>query len=184
MLKKIAQLTLLLGLLGTSLTSCGTVAPAKAPDGGSLLSTAKGRTYGRVIVQNFRNTSGNSEPAAEAAPRMLANKLQNELLRLKPSAAILSEGKPDADTLVVSGNITRFVEGSAALRFWVGMGAGSSYFDATLRVTDGSGKHLGTINADKNSWGLGGAIAAGQTVETFMDETARKSAQQLVPLVR
>jgi len=77
--------------------------------------------------------------------------------------------------------ITRFVEGNAALRFLVGMGAGSSYFDAT----DGaSGSSIATLSADKNSWGLGGSLAAGQTVYTFMDEAAKKTAKEVAPYLK
>lgn len=68
------------------------------------------------------------------------------------------------------------MEGSAALRFWVGLGAGNSYFDATTEFRDADGRMLGRILTDKNSWGLGGAIAAGQTPETFMNSAAQKIA--------
>ena len=74
--------------------------------------------------------------------------------------------------------VTRFVEGNAALRLFIGMGAGSSYFDATTRFKDSTGKVLGEIKTDKNSWGLGGSIAAGQTVFKFMENAAEKVAEE------
>ncbi len=65
------------------------------------------------------------------------------------------------------------------------MGAGSSYFDALVRVNDGgNGQNISTLKADKNSWGLGGSIAAGQTVETFMNAAAKTTAQSVIPLLK
>ena len=82
--------------------------------------------------------------------------------------------------LSVSGRITRLTEGSSALRFWVGMGAGSSYFEATTELSDAeSGASLGTIHTDKNSWALGGGIASAQTVQSFMEGASDKIATQL-----
>ena len=62
------------------------------------------------------------------------------------------------------------------LRALVGFGAGSSYFDATVEFIDKqSNVKLGSIVTDKNSWALGGFIAASQTVDTFMEGAAKKS---------
>jgi hypothetical protein len=70
------------------------------------------------------------------------------------------------------------MEGNVALRLLVGMGAGSSYFDANIRLIDGaSGATLSTTKVDKNSWGLGGGIAASQTVESFMNQGAKAVAK-------
>ena len=41
------------------------------------------------------------------------------------------------------------------------------------------GDPLGQIDVDKNSWALGGAIAASQTVDQFMREAAEKIASEL-----
>ena len=62
----------------------------------------------------------------------------------------------------------------------VGFGAGSSYFDAIVELRDGgTGEIIGTIDVDKNSWGLGSLMAAGQTVERFMQGAAKKVAAML-----
>lgn len=85
---------------------------------------------------------------------------------------------------MIGGEVTRFVEGNAALRLIVGMGAGSSYFDATIRISDGgNGAAINALKADKNSWGLGGSLAAAQTVDTFMSEAAKKTATTVAPYV-
>lgn len=85
----------------------------------------------------------------------------------------------DRDTLVIDGVITRFEEGNAALRYLIGMGAGSSYFDATTRFRDGTGAVVGETKTDKNSWVLGGALAATQTPETYMTGAAKKIADEV-----
>ena len=64
------------------------------------------------------------------------------------------------------------------------MGAGSSYFDANVRLTDGAtGRALTTLKVDKNSWGMGGGIAATQTVESFMNQGAKAVAKDAAPML-
>lgn len=162
------------------LTSCGTVAPVKMADASTNPAVASGKTFQRVLIKDFRNLADN----ANAGGQVLASKIQAEILRQRPSANIARTGAADAQTLVVEGEIKRFVEGNAALRLLIGMGAGSSYFDAEIRLTDASGVPITRIVADKNSWGLGGGIAASQTVDAFMNEAARKTAEQVLPLLK
>lgn len=146
-------------------------------------------SYDKVAVLDFTDATDKSKMKADAArsysdtmasavrafPDLIAQKIRDtgafqEVVR-GPSA-----GK----TLVISGRITRLVEGNGALRLLVGMGAGSSYFDATTDLADGeSGSVLGHITTDKNSWALGGGLAATQTVQSFMQGAAEKIAQQL-----
>ncbi len=115
----------------------------------------------------------------------LAKKEHDETQSLPHVHPMDITGKPDGSTLVVSGVITRFVEGNAALRLLVGMGAGSSYFDADIQVTDGgTNTSVTSLHADKNSWGLGGGIAASQTVDTFMKEAAKKTAAEVAPRLK
>ncbi len=82
--------------------------------------------------------------------------------------------------LFLDGDITRFARGNAVAKFLVGMGAGSTYFDAIVRVHDGANDEaMGQIVVDKNSWALGGAISAAQNIESFMRGGAEKTAGQL-----
>ena len=106
----------------------------------SLLSPDKARAYAETIGT-----------AVHTFPDLIAQKLRDagafrEVVR----------GPSPGKALCVSGHITRLVEGSGALRFWVGMGAGSSYFDATTDLSDcESGQALGQVITGKNSWALG-----------------------------
>ncbi len=83
-------------------------------------------------------------------------------------------------SLIIFGEIVRYVEGNAALRLMIGLGAGSSYFDANVKITNSdSNVLLGEIIVDKNSWVLGGGIASGQTIDSFMVEASEKIADEI-----
>ena len=104
------------------------------------------------------------------AQKIVETKAYSEVVR-EPS-----QGK----ALIVSGKITRLVEGNGALRFFVGFGAGSSYFDAMVQLTDAeSGNVIASASSDNNSWALGGGLAATQTVQSFMDVSATRIAARL-----
>jgi hypothetical protein len=92
---------------------------------------------------------------------------------------VLREPAP-GKALVVSGRVTRLTEGNSALRLWIGFGAGSSYFDAEVKLSDAeTGNLLGSATSGNNSWPLGGALASGQTVESFLEVSATKIATRL-----
>ena len=106
----------------------------------------------------------------------IASEIRKTTIFTEVSRAQLTE-----DAIVISGVITRYEEGSSAMRFWVGMGAGSSYLDAEVNFDDNlNHQELGTIKVDKNSWFLGGGLASGQTVEAFMQVASQKIAKELV----
>jgi hypothetical protein len=110
-------------------------------------------TFSDLIAQRITETKAYSEVTREASP-----------------------GK----ALVVSGQVTRLVEGNGTLRLLVGFGAGSSYFDAMVQLTDSeSGTVIANASTDNNSWALGGGLAATQTVASFMDISATRIAAKL-----
>ena len=89
-------------------------------------------------------------------------------------------GEVDEATLLVGGSIHRFEKGSQAARLLVGMGAGSAYFDVSVEFREAaSGSLLATMLVDKNSWPLGGMIAAAQSPQAFMQEAAKRVAKEL-----
>jgi hypothetical protein len=164
------------------LTSCGTVQTER---GESQTAFLYGKTYQRVLVKNFTHTVADDDGTTPFAALKFADEIANAIRIAKPTADVSRTGNPAEGTLVISGEVTRYVEGSAALRFLVGMGAGSSYFDANVYITDGAtGQRLSIIRVDKNSWGLGGGIAATQTVGNFMKQGAKKTASEVVTFLR
>ncbi|MBL9145654.1 MAG: DUF4410 domain-containing protein [Verrucomicrobiaceae bacterium] len=164
------------------LTSCGSVSTEKPS---SLSPIAVGKAFQRVLVQDFTHTVTDDDGTTPIAARKFSDEIANAIRAAKPSAVVARSGKGGAGTLVISGEVTRYMEGNAALRLFIGMGAGSSYFDANVYLADGAtGQKLGTIRVDKNSWGLGGGIAATQMVEHFMKLGAKKTAEEAVKLLR
>jgi hypothetical protein len=181
-MKKILHTSCLL-LVSFLLSSCGSVTSIE-PTKSSLTTGAAGsKTFSKVLIQDF--TASPNSGADAAVGTKFAGVIASEILKTNPGSQIVRQGKADASTLVIGGEITRFVEGNAALRLLIGMGAGSSYFDATIRISDGgTDAVLNTLKADKNSWGLGGAMAASQTVDTFMEEAAKKTASTIAPYIK
>jgi hypothetical protein len=175
--------TSLLLTCAVMLSACGTTSGLKSAAGaGSITST---RTFSKVTVQDYSSAvARDSGGSAGVATRHFADLIASEIRRTGGFSTVGRNASADGDTLVIDGTITRYAEGSAALRYLVGMGAGSSYFDATTRFKDGAGNSLGQIITDKNSWGLGGGIAATQTPETFMVEASQKIAAEARKLAR
>lgn len=113
------------------------------------------------------------------AVKNFADRIAGEIRKTGAFENVLREGTKDK-AVQVSGVITRYTEGNAALRLFIGLGAGSSYFDANVDIFDHESMHkIGAINVDKNSWALGGGLAAGQSVESFMKGAAKKIASEL-----
>ncbi|MDJ0926627.1 MAG: DUF4410 domain-containing protein [Gammaproteobacteria bacterium] len=146
--------------------------------------------YSTVVVTDFADAT---EPKGldddefvahreqlQVAGRHFADIIAAELRTEGLYETVLREST-DQEALVIGGEITRHVEGDAFARFMIGLGAGSSYFDAIIRFSDNkSGESLGKMIIDKNSWALGGGIASGQTVEGYMNNAANRVSEEIV----
>ena len=176
---------LALAMVSLSL-GCGSVSGVKAADRKSPLSLA---TYQRAVVHDFTDeVSAGAKASRRSAKqdemtrvgRDFAQVITEELRRRNTFTDVSYNGFASANTLLINGSITRYEEGDAAARLIIGMGVGSSYFDAVVEFRDAStGRLLGTMNVDKNSWVLGGGLAAGQDPHVFMREAARKIATEV-----
>ena len=177
---------LLICVAVTTLAACGTTSSLQSAEEDKVIDLTP---YSKLLVQDFTD-----EATAKAKPEA------QPILRLKMETAVKTfpdqiaavtrsnggftevsrTGAPDAETLVMRGAITQYDEGNAALRWMVGFAAGNVNFDATVELVDGgTGRSLGKWDVDKNSWALGGGIAATQTPEGFMQEAATKIGAQL-----
>lgn len=192
--KKITGVMALLisgGLLG----ACGTTSSLKSADAATeqridlssynaavIGDFADKATVGKKFKSNEKGMTKKAEYEADvqAASATFGEYLQAELRKLNVFESV---GRGDAaaeGALFIEGEITRFERGNAAAKFLIGMGAGSTYFDAIVEIKDGAtGEKLGQIIVDKNSWVLGGAISASQNVEGFMRGGAEKAAKEL-----
>jgi Domain of unknown function (DUF4410) len=193
-------------ILSSALAACGTtsnIQPSPKPDAVESHERKPGAVgsherpsqmkldlsgYDRVVVLDYSDSTDKSKfkpdevrsysdtvaTADRSFPDLIAQKLRD-------TAAFheVVRGTSPGKSLVVSGQITRLVEGNAAARFFL-PGAGMAHFEANTDLVDGeSGKILGHLTTDKNSWVLGGGLAAGQSVQSFMQGAAEKIAEQL-----
>lgn len=154
-------------------TSCGSVSKVTPSTG------IAPKSYSKVLVKDFAYKGASSEVSGPSSSKIFADIINHEIKNKGSFSSVARSGKAGADSLVIEGDVTRYVAGDPLLRGLVGMGAGSSYFDADVRFVDGAtGKLLGTMKVDKNSWALGGYIAAGQSPEKFMQGAAKKVAEE------
>jgi hypothetical protein len=152
---------------------CGTISSMESVSGACPLNRSQ---FDKLSVLDFKSTA--TAENAEAG-KIFADKIADEIEKKNLFNKVV-RGPVEGEALVICGEITRCDEGSAAARFWVGMGAGSSYFDADVQFKNNSEKSdLAAIKVDKNSWVLGGGLAASQTVEVFMSQAAKKIATEL-----
>jgi uncharacterized protein YceK len=173
--------------VGIVFSGCGTVSEMETSGANANFSEAR---YTKVAILDFTNGASTNKTKAddiaefnesvEIAGRLFADKIAAELRKEKLFPEIVRE-EVEGPALVIYGTITRMEEGNAAARLFIGLGAGSSYFDAEVLFTDNvDGENLGVMKIDKNSWALGGGIAAGQTVEGYMDKGAEKIAEEII----
>jgi hypothetical protein len=163
------------------LASCGTTSSLQDARGTNV---TLARKFSKVTVQDFKSAFRDKEGKAGAAQISFADRIAAEINKRSKFTNVGRNVKPDGNTLVITGTITKYEEGNPSLRFWVGMGAGSAFFEADVQFRDGKGASIGRIKVDKNSWALGGGVAAGQSPQTFMDGAAEKIAEEAARLAR
>ena len=184
-MNKIA-INLSLSLIALVFTGCGTVSNMESAGGAELFDASN---YSRVTILDFVNSAPTESAKKEKidehnakvdiATRLFADKIASKI-RAKGIFDEVLRGEVEGDAIVIEGAITRYEEGSALARLMIGLGAGSSYFDADVEFKSNlSGEDLAILKVDKNSWVLGGGLAAGQTVEGYMNEAAKKIAEEL-----
>jgi len=180
--------TCLAAIASTALlfAACGTTSSLQAPEKSRAIDLTR---FSRLLVEDFTDEA-TAKAKTEVQP-LLRPKLDNAVKQFPDQIAAVTKsgggfddvirgGEPDATTLILRGAITQFDEGNATLRWMVGFAAGNVNFDARLQLVDGgTGESLGTWDVNKNSWALGGGIAATQTPEGFMQAAAVKIGTEL-----
>ena len=169
------------GTCAALVTGCGTTSDLKPMMGADIRSIQR---YSTVSVVDFGDkTSGKTDATPQRLQelgRHFADMVALELQNTKAFGKVSRATTAQPGSLLVSGNITRCAEGNASLRLWIGMGAGSTYLEATVEFVDAdTAQKLGQVLVDKNSWALGGGIAASQTLDSFMQGAAKKIAEQV-----
>lgn len=181
------------------LAACGTTSALQSPSSGEKQQNASKNTqtddakrpdlsaYTAVVIGEFKDATENAEKAnsftyGEALTRYLRHDIKKKGIfsSVKDSASDEESTESQEKTLLIEGDVTRYQEGNKALRMLVGLGAGSSYFDADILFKDrDSGETLGVVKVDKNSWVLGGVMAAQQDIDSHIRSASTKIADEL-----
>ncbi len=85
---------------------------------------------------------------------------------------------------MISGTITKYDESSVTKRMLLGMGFGMAVFEVNVEFRDSKGGPIGSIKVDRNSWPLGGGLAAGQDPQDLMKGPAEKVAEEAAKLAK
>jgi hypothetical protein len=157
------------------LTACGTTSSLQDKHGKALASS---RTFTKVTVQDFKNATPEVGEKINAGKVYFADRIATELKKRGQFLSVARNAKPDANTVVISGTITKYDEGSPEKRLWIGMGFGMALLEANVEFRDSKGLTIGMIKVDKNSWPLGGGLAASQDPQGFMKGAAEKVAEE------
>lgn len=184
-----------LGALATLLLcSCGSTSSVQ-PASGNL--TAEAGTYDSLVVRPFRDSTTPDGFATWTADEQQEHRASVKRAGERIATLVISNTKSGSRfksigdkpgpgrNLLIDGEITGFSNGVASLRLWVGMGAGSAYLDGVANFKDQkTGKDIGRIVIDKNTWPLGGAIAASQNADSFAEGAAEKIAAEALRFAR
>ena len=172
----------LMALAGSSvLSSCGTTSSLQGAHGAALTST---RNFSKVTVQDFKSSAPEVGENINKGKVYFADRIATELKKRGKFSSVARNAKPDANTVVMSGTITKYDEGSVTKRMLIGMGFGMALLVADVEFRDGKGLAIGTIKVDKNSWPLGGGLAAGQDPQDLMKGPAEKVAEEAAKLAQ
>lgn len=180
-------ISVLVSLVGLMLSACGTTSSFQSsPSEQEFIDLTP---FDSLLVEDFADDATRRakpehrpvlEPKVARARILFPDQIVSVVAEEGGFAAVGRNGPADHGTLILRGAITQYDEGNATLRWVVGFNAGNVNFDATLQLVDGGSQAvLGTWIVDKNSWALGGGIAATQTPDEFMAEAARKIGVEL-----
>ena len=149
------------------LQSCGSVSSIRPTITNGSVDIS---SYNKIVINNFTNQTSNNE-VDDIAKSNFPNKLFNKLSESSLFKSV-QRNKKSYDSLIISGNITKYEEGDVFLRTLVGFGAGRAYFYSDVDLIDGNTyKKIGTIEVRRKSWLLGGYISGSQTPEVLMKDS-------------
>jgi hypothetical protein len=172
----------------------GDLKPDVEDSDGGLVATRPGfapKTYTAIMVVPFKvsSTEIKDEEDGRFAKDMTAH-LQAQLLRQLQAAGIftrvidatLSSEQPAGEKVLrLEGNITRLTEGSQALRYFVGFGAGAAKAQVETRLSDPQSRRVELVTADRRAAGMG---IFGGDGRQFVTESMDQMAEGYVKLLK
>lgn len=146
---------LFLSLMFLSLFGCAfstvTAGPALVPD-------YQPEGASTIVVGQFK-----TKKLSEAQRHKLVQEIIGELKKEAAFAQILDEapaGGSGDQTVLLDGNVVNLDEGSRALQFLIGLGAGASKLFVTFHVSTADGRRIAAFSAERTyagGLGIGGA---------------------------
>lgn len=161
-------------VLAVVVSGCGSLGTLKA----SKPERATIAAFDRVVVGEFTFDAG--QKGADEGHVLFEQRIAEELRKVKAFDEVI-EKDGEAPALKISGEITQWEVGNVAARTLVGF-VGMSKFDADVIFSDlESGKELGRLKVNRNSWPLpiGSAANAVQSVQFHMRAAAKRIAHEL-----
>jgi hypothetical protein len=168
-------------LLALSLTACGTTSQVHHQSA----TQADLSAYDVVVVDTFTNgTKGKLNLASfQKIETQFADVLAAQIKRFGVFSVVRVGSFPDdaaQKAIRISGSILDYDHGNKMARLLLGLGAGSAYFKADVHLSDYTTNAVLTdIHVTRNSWPLGGAVAASQTADTLLVDAATVIATNL-----
>lgn len=175
-------------------SAVGDLKPEIEDTDGGLVATRPGfapATYTAIMVIPFKVSPAEikDEEDARFAKDMTA-RLQAELLKRLQAAGIfarvidgtLSSEPPSGERVLrLEGDITRLTEGSQALRYFVGFGAGAAKAQIETRLSDMQSRRSELVTADRRAAGMG---IFGGDGRQFVTESMDQMAEGYVKLLK
>lgn len=180
------------------LSGCGTAGklqPACVPtpslnvtDGTNLSPSAVApdlSPFSKAVVMDFENKS--STPVIQASlgktfADQVAEKLKEKnIFQTVSRAPLTTEESKKGQVLILKGKITDYDDGNAALRMWIGFGAGRSHFYGTVHLWDSSkNQEIAAIHMKIGSWLLGGIVASTMGADELSNQAANHIADEIL----
>lgn len=162
-----------------TLSSCGSTSSLRGTKESAQLPGFS--IYNYVIVNYFKDSRSKSsdDPHIISEGKKCADIVASSIKSTKLFDKVERNTDFTDTAIVIEGKITQYSEGNAVTRTLIGFGAGRSYFDAEINIKDNETKQLlGSMDVNKRSCALGGAIAGTQDVNSHMNSAASKIADE------
>lgn len=138
------------------------------------------KPYARVIVNDFKDkvSKKHNNPHIIAEGKRFADMLANEIIKKDLFDKVDRNIESDEEALLIDGDILKYQEDDAMLRFVVGFGAGSSGFKATAYLRDNKTKKIiANIHVNETS-GITGGFANKHKIKHTIRAAAKSVAQK------
>jgi len=170
----LSLITVILGGWGCAPTAVSHMGPIAQPQLGK---------YDEVIVSDFKGAMLSPDSQQKFSHKVLGKLMELGAFRSVMLASSVPSSKPSQITL--TGEITKLSEGSRAMQFWVGFGAGASKAEGVFKLIEPAGKVLYQFLASTSyAGGLGIGGASFLSMDDLLERLASSVAEQTTKFVR